>query len=839
MSDSENDLAGFSMLELFRVEAETQVGVLTEGLLQVEHGAEQYQLEELMRAAHSIKGAARMVDILPVVTVAHAMEDCFVAAQDGKLSLQAQHVDHFLRCLDLIQQIAALNEGGLATWLENNQVKIDENVEQSRAYLAVAPVASNESEASSENIPEQQLQSDQPANQSAESTAPSFDSAVPAPVTEQAVVEPPVSRSELKQISEAINSAGSQPNVEIEQAPAVDSSSHASMTQQVEDELIIAEKPPSENTASMVNGPSCDLSIKVSSLCFDRLLGIAGESLVESRRLAPYTQSVVRLKQQQGGLITKLDRIREKMLEQDASPELIALLRDAQESASQYRGDLALRIEELEQIDRRSGSIAENLHREVISSRMRPFSEGVTGMQRTLRDIARDLGKQVKLDIQGLKTPVDREVLERIKSPLDHILRNAVDHGLELPAEREKAGKPAGGTIELSAFHSAGMLSIIVKDNGRGINLDSLRSRIVARGLTNEVMASTLSEAELLEFLYLPGFSTRDTVTEMSGRGVGMDAVMTVIKEMNGVVHMRNWPGQGFQLHIQLPLSLSVIRALLVEIEGEAYAFPLSRIERIEKIDSSDIKTLSGQSYFVAENRNISLISASQILEIGSTSSDSELLSVVVVGDHNGLYGVIVDNFIGERELAVQKLDSRLGKVKDIAAAATLDDGRMSLIFDVEDMLHSIAKIFGAEIVHIDRGHFNENTNKKLGKRILVVDDSMTVREVERKLLLQCGYEVDIAVDGLDAWNTLRKNSYELIITDVDMPRMNGIELVEQIKADSRYSSLPVVIVSYKDREDDRERGLSAGADYYLTKGSFHDDTLRNAVVDLIGEVAA
>lgn len=840
MSDSENDLAGFSMLELFRVEAETQIGVLTEALLQVEQGAEHYQLEELMRAAHSIKGAARMVDILPVVTVAHAMEDCFVAAQDGTLLLQAEHVDHFLSCLDLIQQISALNEGNLPTWLESNQSKIDENVLQSRAYLAPDGVADEEG-VSQEDAEGSDYSPDKSAEQShVPEPARASESLTTQPIiSEKTQVEPPISRGELKQIAETINSASLEVNKETEKAPEPEPTNDLPAPQQLIEEPESVATPSPQSTGFDVAGSRTDLSIKVSSSCFDKLLGIAGESLVESRRLAPYAQSVARLKQQQGKLIAKLDRIREKMLEQDASPELIAMLREVQEKSSMHRTDLAGRIEELEQIDRRAGSIAENLHREVISSRMRPFSEGVTGMQRTLRDIARDLGKQLKLDIQGLKTPVDREVLERIKSPLDHILRNAVDHGLELPAEREEAGKPASGTIVLSAFHSAGMLSIVIKDDGRGVNLDSLRSRIVERGLTNEVMAATLSEAELLEFLYLPGFSTRDAVTEMSGRGVGMDSVMTVIKEMNGVVHIRNRPGQGFQLHIQLPLSLSVIRALLVEIEGEAYAFPLSRIEHIEKIDDSEIKTLSGKSYFVAENRNISLISANQILELGHSSCDSESLSVVVVGDHNGSYGVIVDRFIGERELAVQKLDSRLGKVKDIAAAATLDDGRMSLIFDVEDMLHSIAKIFGADVVDIDSVRTGESVDKRLGKRILVVDDSMTVREVERKLLQQCGYEVDIAVDGLDAWNTLRKNNYELVITDVDMPRMNGIELVEQIKADSRYSGLPVVIVSYKDRDDDRQRGLSAGADYYLTKGSFHDDTLRNAVVDLIGEVAA
>ncbi|MBN4078836.1 hybrid sensor histidine kinase/response regulator [Gammaproteobacteria bacterium AH-315-C21] len=809
MSDSENSLAGFSMLELFRVEAETQIGVLTEGLLQIEHGAEQHQLEELMRAAHSIKGAARMVDILPVVTIAHAMEDCFVAAQDEKLVLESRHVDHFLRCLDLIQQIANLNEGGLSGWLERNQNNINENVKDSQAYLVAATSVDNKEGVS-------------PVNSQVEQQDATY-------------VAPMVQHEEINEKSELIDPVVPQSvvtsDVIIPRALELPSTSdHYSLGE------TDAAVTKSSSVPSNVGG---DLSIRVSSVCFDRLLGIAGESLVESKRLAPYTQSVVRLKHQQGKLITRLDRLREKMVEQGVSPMLVSMLRDAQESADQYRSELTGRIDELEQFDRRSGTIAENLHREVISSRMRPFAEGVTGMQRTLRDIARDLGKQVKLEIQGLKTQVDREVLERIKSPLDHILRNAVDHGIESPQEREQAGKSAIGTIELSASHSAGMLSIIVKDNGRGVDVESLRSRIVRRGLTNQAMASTLSEAELLEFLYLPGFSTRDAVTEMSGRGVGMDTVMTVIKEMNGVVHMRNRPGQGFQLQIQLPLSLSVIRALLVEIEGEAYAFPLSRIERVEKIDADSLQTLSGQPYFVAENRNISLISATQILGLAGSTVDSKLLSIVVVGDHYGSYGVVVDRFIGERELAVQKLDPRLGEVKDITAAATLDDGRMSLIFDVEDMLHSIAKIFGADVVSIEsvRGTVAPGQNKD--KHILVVDDSMTVREVERKLLQSCGYVVDVAVDGLDAWDSLRKRSYELVITDVDMPRMNGIELLEQIKADSRYSGMPVVIVSYKDRDDDRERGLSAGADFYLTKGSFHDDTLRNAVVDLIGEVAA
>ncbi len=787
MSDSHLDLTEFSMLELFRVEVETQVGILTEGLLQIEQDAKQYKLEELMRAAHSIKGAARMVDILPVVAIAHAMEDCFVAAQAGDLLLQAEHIDHFLRSIDLIQQIAAVQDGDLANWLATHQDNVDDNVAQSLAYLS-----QTKSQQSDEGV-------------------------VPAALPAGSVSAKPLTAASAATTQSV--SAPLEPDANSEQDAVL--ASLVSKTSAASDQAV------------------SDLSVRVSATCFDRLLAIAGESLVESRRLVPYTRLMARLKQQQGRLSASLVRLSEKMVQQGVSSELICLLGEAQQYLTQGRSALGQRIEELEQLERRSSNIAENLHRELISSRMRPFAEAVGGLQRKLRDIARELGKQVELDIRGLNTLVDREVLERIKSPLDHILRNAVDHGIEFPAEREQAGKTSGGTITLDAFHRAGMLSIVIKDNGRGVDFDKLRHCIVKKGLTNQTMAYALTDAELLEFLYLPGFSTCHQVTEMSGRGVGMDAVMTVIKEMNGVIHIHNDPGQGFQLHIQLPLSLSVMRALLVEVGGEAYAFPLSRIERVEKIAASSVQTLSGQPYVVIEERNISLVSASQILQTGCFMAATDVLSVVVMGDRQATYGIVVERFIGERELVVQTLDSRLGKIKDISAAATLDDGRMCLICDVEDMLNSIAKVFGTETVSIDSVRTNAAAGPEQRKRILVVDDSMTVREVERKLLRSCGYEVDVAVDGVDAWNSLRASHYELVVTDVDMPRMNGIELLEKIKGDARYSRLPVVIVSYKDGEGDRERGLSAGADYYLTKGSFHDDTLRDAVVDLIGEVAA
>ena len=450
-----------------------------------------------------------------------------------------------------------------------------------------------------------------------------------------------------------------------------------------------------------------------------------------------------------------------------------------------------------------------------------------------VRDLARQLGKKVKLEIIGPNTQVDRDVLEKVKAPLDHMIRNALDHGVDTPEERQLLGKPETGTIRLEAFHSAGMLSIVVADDGRGVDLERLKGKIIAKGLVSAEMADNLSETELLEFLFLPSFSTRDTVTEMSGRGVGMDVVHDTVKEMGGMVRATSELGKGMRIQMQLPLTLSVLRALLVRIGGESYAFPLARIDRILKLPKRRIELLENQQYFTLEGDHIGLVSGAQLF--GKQGAETKLpeLPVLVLADRNGRFGLVVDEFIGERELAVQVLDPRLGKVKDISAAALLDNGSPTLIADVDDVVRSIDKLVNeSKLKKVDA----DEAVIKTRKRILVVDDSITVREVERNLLAACGYDVDVAVDGMDGWNAMRAGSYDLIISDIDMPRMDGITLVTKMKSDDLLKTLPVMIVSYKDREEDRRRGLNAGADYYLTKGSFHDETLREAVIDLIGE---
>ena len=437
--------------------------------------------------------------------------------------------------------------------------------------------------------------------------------------------------------------------------------------------------------------------------------------------------------------------------------------------------------------------------------------------------------------MRGAQTGVDRDILDKLESPISHLVRNALDHGLESPQERQAAGKELIGTIRLEARHRAGMLQITLSDDGRGIDIENLRSKAVTRGLVAKQVADQLSEVELLEFLFLPGFSTKDNVTEISGRGVGLDVVQSMVKAVGGSVRVATQLGRQTTFTLQLPITMSVIRALLVSIGGEPYAFPLTRIDQIIFCHHADIRTVEGRQYFQRDGVSIGLVMAAQILETSATASTADPMPIVVVSDRGQQFGMIVDAFLGERDLEVRPLDPRLGKVPDINSASLLENGNPVLIVDVDDLVRSIDNVLmGRRLSRVEFERLAEQSRKR--KRILVVDDSITVRELERQLLQSRGFSVDVAVDGMDGWNAVRGTSYDLIVSDVDMPRMDGIELVSLIKSDPLRKDIPVVIVSYKDREEDRLRGLEAGANRYLTKSSFHDETFLNTIIDLIGE---
>lgn len=748
---SSDDLSHLSMLDLFRTEVESQAQLLIAGLLALERDATLAdQLDACMRGAHSLKGAARIVDLAAGVEVAHAMEDCLVAAQHGRITLHQQHIDQLLHGVDMLVRIARTAEADMPQWEEGTR-----KAEIGAFLAALADAVAN-----------------------------------------------------LEDMGGADGGATS-----------------------------ARRSPDDETTDRPVDSSPSGRVLRVTAEHLNRLLGLAGESLVESRWLKPFADSLLRLKRLQRHSTEALDHLQEALSTQPLDERTQTALTDAQRNILACQQFLSQRLVELEIFDRRAANLAHRLYDEALACHMRPFADGVQAFPRMMRDLGKALGKQARLEIGGESTQVDRDILGKLDAPLGHLLRNAIDHGIEFPHQRRAAGKSAEGVVHLTARHSAGMLQITVSDDGCGIDLDQLRATIVERQLTNAETAAELSEAELLEFLFLPGFTLKEVVTDISGRGVGLDAVQDMVKQVRGTIRVSSQLGQGTRFQLQLPLTLSVIRALLVEIGGEPYAFPLTYIVRTLVLQKAQIELLEGRQHFHFEGRQIGLVPAYQVLAVGERTMAGDELPVIVVGDESNTYGLVVERFLGKRELVVQPLDPRLGKIRNITAGALMEDGSPVLIADVEDMLRSVEKLAaGHDLKKV--GHAADSGGVKQRKRVLVVDDSLTIRELERKLLSSHDYEVDIAVDGMDGWNAVRTGHFDLIVTDIDMPRLDGIELVTLIRNDPHLKTLPIMVVSYKDQEEDRQRGLAAGADYYLTKTSFHDETLLQAVQDLIGEAS-
>ncbi len=578
--------------------------------------------------------------------------------------------------------------------------------------------------------------------------------------------------------------------------------------------------------------------LRVTAERLNSLLDLSSKSLVETLRLKPHLATMQRVKRIQNNGVRALDNLNVHLKDQDLSLEAREALEDARRLLAESQQLLVEKNAELDEFAWQASQRAQVLYDTALACRMRPFADVLSGQARMVRDLGRSLGKQVRLEIEGEKTQVDRDVLEKLEAPLTHLLRNAVDHGIETPEQRRLAGKPEEGLIRLRASHQAGLLVLELSDDGHGVDLEKVRRSVIERQLPPADTAAQLSEEELLTFLFLPGFSLRDKVTEVSGRGVGLDAVQHMVRQLRGAVVLEQTAGEGSRFHLEVPLTLSVVRSLVVEVGDEAYAFPLAHIERMCDLEPSDIVQVEGRQHFWHEGRHVGLVAASQLLQRPASQHSQQTLKVVVIRERDAVYGVAVERFIGERTLVVLPLDERLGKVQDISAGALLDDGSVVLIVDVEDMLRSVDKLLNTgRLERIARQ--GSQAVEAARKRILVVDDSLTVRELQRKLLINRGYDVAVAVDGMDGWNALRSEAFDLLITDIDMPRMDGIELVSLLRRDNRLQSLPVMVVSYKDREEDRRRGLDAGADYYLAKASFHDDALLDAVVELIGGARA
>jgi len=739
-----------SMFNLFCAELEVQCKALNQGLVELEKSPKnQTILESLMRAAHSIKGAARVVNLKRVVSLAHAMEDCLAASKNQQGEITSEKIDKLLEGVDFLTHISKQKLEGISVWFDEHASNIEELIND----LAT-------------------------------------------------------------QISATVN---------------IEPSAKPSIPQELN-------RPVIKNQAREKDTPHQDISrvLRITAENLNQLMGLAGESLIDSRWLVPYGEKLVSFKKKLESIEKTFSLLRDSLENQAISRMASGYLKELSRRLNTFHATLNDRLSDLDNYIHRSIHLSDRLYQEVINSRMRPFSDIAERFPRLVRDLGRQLGKKVRIEMSGLNTQVDREILEKLESPLSHLIRNAIDHGIESSAVRFERGKPAEGVIKLESHHFGGMLAITISDDGNGIDYELLRRKIFEKKLTGADLAMRLTEAELLDFLFLPGFTTSDKVTEISGRGVGLDVVRTMVEEVGGTLRAQSVTGQGMVINLQLPLTLSIMRALLVEISDEIYAFPLARIDHAFILPYSQIELVENHQYFHHEGENIGLVPAWEIFDSPVPDEEFKYFSVIILNERTNRYGLVVDRFIGEKELVVQELDAKLGKIPNISAAALNEDGSPVLIVDVEDTINSIDNILsGARLKKLSLKQ-DDSLATVQPKRILVVDDSITVREVESRLLMTQGYHVETAVNGIDAWNAIRIGKYDLVITDIDMPRMNGFELLKLIKKDPKYHELPVMIISYKEGIEDQMRGQEGGADYYFTKSSFDDASLIDAVRRLI-----
>jgi chemotaxis protein histidine kinase CheA len=424
---------------------------------------------------------------------------------------------------------------------------------------------------------------------------------------------------------------------------------------------------------------------------------------------------------------------------------------------------------------------------------------------------------------------MDRDLLEAVRDPVIHLLRNAVDHGIEPGDVRHAAGKPRQGRIAIRVEGHSGGLRLTVTDDGRGLDLEAIRRRSVELELFSRDAAAQLDAQDLQALVFRPGFSTARAVSEVSGRGVGLDIVRDRVEALGGTISLESSSGAGARFELRLPLSLSTMRMLIVRVAGEVFALPASTIERVIRLGRDDVTRVDIGDACDIDGSPVLVRPLESLIDAVGSAATSERRPAVVVRSANRRLALLVDAIEGEQELVVKPMPHQLGALRRVTGATVLGDGRIVPALSVADILREL------ESNTMTRDAFaNRAEAMAVRKRILIVDDSITTRTLEKSVLEAVGYEVEVATDGVDALNRLERGRFDLVLSDVQMPRMDGIELVTRVRASEHHRALPMVLVSSLAGEDDRKRGLRAGADAYLDKGQFRQELLLETLERLL-----
>jgi two-component system chemotaxis sensor kinase CheA len=581
-----------------------------------------------------------------------------------------------------------------------------------------------------------------------------------------------------------------------------------------------APEPRGKHTAEDLTGQSSGSddavqSVRVDVKKLDQLMNMVGELVIEKIKVSQRARDLGSLLHSVQGLNMSLVHNHERQV--------------CSGSCRMIEKDLVRIIEDFADTVDQLSFVTSQLQQSVMDVRMLPLEVISRAFPRAVRDIAKEEGKQVKFEITGDDTELDKTIIEAIRDPLLHILRNAVSHGIEPPDVRVKAGKPAAGTVSLKAYSRGSQVIIEVEDDGRGIRGEDIKRTAVENGLLGQDDACAMSDDEVLSLIFTPGFSTRSSVSQVSGRGVGLDVVRNHVAQLKGIVEVLSTPGVSTRITMRLPLTLIITSALFVGVSGETYALPLDHIEETIRVSPEEIKMVATRGAISLRNEIVPLIRLSEVfgLEVDTEPEDEMACHVVIASFGDRKAGLLVDRLEGKIEVVAKPLADHLRNVPYIASATLLGTGDVVLILDVPSL---IAGAGGApqqapRQLSEDRGC----------RSVLVVEDSLITRDLEKSILEAAEYSVGVAANGIEALEKLSSSDYDLVLTDVNMPSMDGIEMIRRMKKDARLKDIPVVVLSSREDDRDKMKGLEAGASAYLGKNSFDQAILLDTVGRLIG----
>ncbi len=765
------------ILQDFLVESFELVEKLDEDLIELENRPEDLELlNGIFRVAHTVKGASSFLNFDVLTHLTHHMEDVLNKARHGDLIITPDIMDVVLESIDLMKELLNIIRDTSA----------DAGIDVSACVARLDKVAGGSGEVES----------------------PVSD----APVVEaEAVKEAPAEEDELDydnmdpdeleaEIEKLLNQR--QDEDKAKRAAKIAAGESVPEAPPAPDEE--AEEPKAEATPTPAAPPPPPAAVKTEASSDD------AKAAAPAKRAPATVEQTIRVD------VKRLDHLMNLIGELVlAKNRLIKINDDVEE---RYEGEEFL--EELNQVVSIVSLVTTDLQIAVMKTRMLPIGKVFNKFPRMIRDLSRELNKKIELEIEGEETELDKSIVEEIGDPLVHIIRNSCDHGIETPDVRLAAGKSEIGTISLHAYNEGNQIVIQIDDDGKGLDVEVLKNKAFENGVITEKEAESMSDKEAFGLIMKAGFSTASAVTNVSGRGVGMDVVKTNIEKVNGIIDIESEKGQGSSIKLKIPLTLAIIQALLVGVQEEHYAIPLASVLETVRISKDEIYTVEGRSVMRLRDEVLSLVHIGDIFEVERILDASEHAYVVVLGLGTSKLGLIVDTLVGQEEIVIKSLGDYLKGIEGIAGATIRGDGGVTLIVDVVALMDMAKGVKATAMIEDSSAGASNEKTKPSDYTIMIVDDSKTDRMIMRKSLEPLGVSLVEAGDGQEALNVLKsgEHHFDAMLIDIEMPRMDGYSLATEIKKYNRYKNLPLIAVTSRTGKSDRMRGVESGMVEYITK---------------------